>query len=136
MRLFLVPFAEVTVGFERSLYEVRENNNEVEVCAVIISGQIARDISVMFTTEDDSAMSPQDYTAQSTGLTFSEPSTRACVDIDIADDDIFELDETFFGRLTSSDSAVNIDPGRQQTTVQINDEDSTLQYLLHLAVVC
>ena len=123
----LVTIVEVTVGFERSLYEVREDNNEVEVCAVIISGQIARDISIMFSTEDDSAVSPQDYTAQSTGLTFSASSTRACVDIDIVDDEIFEVDETFFGSLVSSDAAVNIDPNRQQTTVQINDEDSTLQ---------
>lgn len=132
----LVTIADVTVGFERSLYKVRENNDEVEVCAVIISGEIARDISVMFTIANNSAVSPQDYTALNTGLTFSAPSTRACVDINIVDDEIFEVDESFFGRLVSSDAEVNIDPDSQQTTVQINDEDSMLQILLYLVVVC
>lgn len=113
-----------------------ENINEVEVCAVIISGQIARDISVTLTTADDSAESPQDYTALTTELTFSAPSTRACEDITIVDDQIFELDESFFGRLTSSDPQVDISPDRQETTIQINDEDSTLHCLLRLVIVC
>ena len=108
------------------MYEVNENGVQVEVCAVIVSGDSAADVMISLETADDSALAGDDYTALSTTLTFVTPSTRTCENVDIINDQIYEIDETFFGQLMSDDSRVVIIPARQQTTIEIDDEDSKL----------
>lgn len=49
-----------------------------------------------------------------------------CADIQLVDDNIRENDETFFVMLSSSDSAVMINPSAG--TVTINNDDGKLRY--------
>ena len=114
------------VGFQQPMYEVDENAVQVEVCAVIVNGEIAADVEVSLETADNSALAGSDYTALTTTLTFAAPSTRACENINIINDQMYEIDETFFGQLTSDNARVVIIPARRQTTIEINDEDSKL----------
>ena len=108
------------------MYEMNENGLQVEVCAVIVNGEIAADVEISLETADNSALAGNDYTALTTTLTFVAPSTRACENINILNDQIYEINEIFFGQLTSDNARVVINPPRQQTTIEINDEDSKL----------
>lgn len=114
------------------MYTVNENGGRVEVCAEIDQGQIATDVIVNIETADGTAMANNDYTPIIAGtLTFTSPSTRACTNIDIEDDQLFEADENFFGRLSSPDpTRVTINPSRDETDIQITDQDSTFYCLL------
>ena len=59
-----------------------------------------------------------DYTAvRPTVLTFDMNTLQLAIPIDITDDEVQELDETFFVSLTTIDEDVLLEPG--QTTVQI-----------------
>ena len=45
-------FTEVTIGFEPSVYTVSEAAGLVEVCAVNVSGTLARSVTVTFTPQE------------------------------------------------------------------------------------
>ena len=124
--LVFSAYADIMVGFQQPMYEVNENGLQVEVCAVIVTGEIAANVEISLETADNSALAGSDYAALTTILTFVAPSTRACENINIINDQIYEIDETFFGQLMSDDTRVLIIPARQQTTIEINDEDSKL----------
>ena len=112
------------VGFQQPMYEVDENGVQVEVCAEIVNGEIADDVTVMLVTMDNTALAGSDYSALTITLTFDAPSTLACTNINIMDDESYEVDETFFGILISDNPMVQIIPAREQTIIQIVDEDS------------
>ena len=112
------------VGFQQPMYEVDENGVQVEVCAEIVNGEIADDVTVMLVTMDNTALAGSDYSALTITLTFDAPSTLACTNINIIDDESYEVDETFFGILISDNPMVQIIPAREQTIIQIVDEDS------------
>ena len=54
-------------------------------------------------------------------LTFDMNNSEFPIPIDIHDDDIHELDESFFGSLSTRDEDVILEPG--QTTVRIQHND-------------
>jgi hypothetical protein len=114
----------IMVGFQQPMYEVDENGVQVEVCAEIVNGEIADDVTVMLVTMDNTALAGSDYSALTITLTFDAPSTLACTNINIMDDESYEVDETFFGILISDNPMVQIIPAREQTIIQIVDEDS------------
>ena len=111
------------VGFEQLAYDVNENGGTVQVCAVI-TGEIESNVIVDLQTSDSAAEASRDYTALNTELTFVAPSTRACQDINILNDQLYEVDENFFGELTSSNPRVEVITARRRTTVEINGKDS------------
>ena len=51
----------------------------------------------------------EDYDVVTATLTFDQSSTRACSDIPITPDDIYEGDETFSVTLTTGDEDVTLD---------------------------
>ena len=74
----------------------------------------------MFPT--DTAVSPSDYTLDTTTLTFPAESTdMQCADITITDDDVFEGDETFTVTITVDTAGVIAT--MTMTTVTITDND-------------
>ena len=121
------PPVAVRVGFQQLEYSVSENEGTVEVCAVIDQGEIQGTVIVNIDTGDGTALAGTDYTALQGGtLTFEPPSTRACTDITITNDQLYEIDEQFFGRLRSSDlTRVTVNPARDDANIEILDEDST-----------
>ena len=124
-----LPPVAVRVGFEELTYSENENGGTVEVCAVIDQGQLQGSVEVNIQTSDNTAEAGSDYTALPANavLTFQSPSTRACTDISITNDQLYEIDEDFFGQLTSPNpNRVTINPARDTTTITILDDDSTL----------
>ena len=68
------------------------------------------------------AVSPSDYTLDTTALTFPAESTdMQCANITIADDDVFEEDETFTVTITVDTAGVMAT--MTTTTVTITDND-------------
>ena len=65
-----------------------------------------------------------DYVSTSVTLTFDQANTRACSDISITPDDIYEDDETFSVTLTTGDEDVTLEP--DNGIVTITDDDGGL----------
>ena len=100
-----------------SLYEVSEGDATVEVCTVVLSDNLGTEVTLNLQTSDGTALQPSDYTTLQSVLTFSPSMLRQCRDISISDDGLYELDETFLGRLSSSRSVVLIRPDLRETTI-------------------
>ena len=71
-------------------------------------------------------LAPDDYTAVSVPLTFSESNTMECVNISINADALDEVSEMFSVNLDTDDSSVILDP--QSAPVTIIDSNGTLVY--------
>ena len=119
----------VTIGFEREVYEVTEDEGTVEVCALIREGALNREVTISLFTRDSSATVPDDYSAVSTILSFDGDRTRQCVDITILRDGIVENLEDFEVLLVSVDSVpVILSP--DISVVMITDSDGESEYPL------
>ena len=46
---------DVTIGFEQEVYTVRENDNTVSVCAVVLEGELEREVAMVVTTQSNNA---------------------------------------------------------------------------------
>ena len=128
-----------------------EEGDVVEICAVIGGAQLERDVVVMIETTpitatgiitDPSVLKlylclllsfsePADYAGGVFNLTFQQPSTRECLNISIAADNIFEDDESFSVAVVSDDPA--IEPGSPTNIIIIILDEtgkSSFRYLL------
>jgi len=65
-----------------------------------------------------------DYGSINVTLTFDESSTRACSDISIVDDSIYEGTESFGVRIVSTDVEVILEPHTGSVTITDNDSRS------------
>ena len=66
---------------------------------------------------------PDDYNPAQADLTFSGSFRTACTSLLVINDQLYEGDESFFASLTTSDSAVTLNP--QRATIIINDDNCT-----------
>ena len=64
---------------------------------------------------------PGDYTSVSQDLTFSQSSSRECVNVSIENDNELENEEEFSLTLTTGEDRVNLDPNT--TIIRITDDD-------------
>nr|MDJ0519800.1 DUF4347 domain-containing protein [Trichodesmium sp. MO_231.B1] len=81
-------------------------------------------ISVDYTTTDQTATSPDDYTATSGTVSFASGiETTATITVDIIDDTIDEIDETFLVSLSNPTNLSIADP-EATATITDNDEPS------------
>lgn len=137
MSLFM---AGLTIGFTPESVAVTVIEGDVaRLCARVLSGSIGRDVPITFSTEDGTAdgklprpshspiinspitsPAPSDYTATSRVLTFSD-STEICVDVPTTEDNIFEPDQNFVGRLTDNVPRVTVSPATSTVTIQDDD---------------
>ncbi len=81
-----------------------------------------RTISARWATADGTAKQPADYVAGTGTVTFTPGDTSETVTVDIADDQIFERDETFTVAL--SDASPVATPLAAASAVTITDDDS------------
>ena len=61
-----------------------------------------------------------DYTAASASFTYDAANYRRCIEVFIENDDILEAQEHFLGSLTTTDTAVILNP--PETEVLINED--------------
>jgi len=71
------------------------------VFPLTLSEQVGAEVTVEYTTADDTAVQPGDYTSQTSTVTFSAGSTDQTLAVPTVEDTEIEDDETFFVNLTS-----------------------------------
>ena len=91
------------------------------VFAVTLAGATDQTVTVDYATADGAATAGADYGSVSGMLTFAPGESSATVLVDIVDDEAYELDETFFARLSSPVNAV-IGNGEAKGTIFDDDE--------------
>ena len=110
----------ITIGFERILYEVDENDSSgrVNVAIIVIGDNLRRSVEVNFATMDGSATSsaPRDYESLIAPVQFDELQLHQ---VPIDDDNILEDTENFFDWWTTSEDFVDLNP--QQIEIRIFD---------------
>lgn len=121
----MLYFLVVTFGFERLSYSVSEGDNSVEVVVTKISGDSARDLSLVLSTRSGTAFSLEDFTPIDVrSVTFSPGQMKQTVSIVITDDDVLEGVEEFSVTLTQMDTQASVMDSRNSTTITITDDDS------------
>ena len=101
------------IGFVPDTYSVLEPERIVTLTASVLSGMLARPVQVSFFTTDGTATStsPEDYVAVSNlVLEFDAATLSRQINISILNDDILENPEVFYGNLSTSDGAVQLNP--------------------------
>ena len=101
------------IGFVPDTYSVIEPDGIVTLTASVLSGMLARPVQVSFLTTDGTATSssPEDYVAVSNlVLEFDAATLSRQINISILNDDILENAEVFYGNLSTSDGAVQLNP--------------------------
>jgi hypothetical protein len=122
-----------SLGFNAQIYSVSETTSTATV-TVIRSGSLAGSVSVNYTTSDNSAVSPSDYTATSGTLTFADGEASKTFSIPIVNDTQDESQQSFIVTL-SNPSGTAVLGGLSIARVNINDEDPTLAFTVNNATV-
>ncbi|NER20064.1 MAG: DUF4347 domain-containing protein [Symploca sp. SIO1C2] len=76
---------------------------------VTLDAASGQDVTVNFTTNDDTAVNPDDFTGNNGTLTIAAGETTGTITVDIVDDAIDEVDETFTVDITSATNATITD---------------------------
>ena len=117
---------------------VNEKDGTVIFTVKILEGRLERNAVVSFSTTDGSATStdPTDFNAVSDELfTFSPSTSSNEVTVTIINDDIVENSEFFFGNLSTTDGAVNLDPSAARVTISETEGDDSKFSILHFRTV-
>ena len=116
---------EPIIGFMPATYEVDEGAGSVTLTVEVISGVLTQDVTLTYTTEDDTAMAPGDYISGSgvsiPTLSATNPSVTFLVTI--VDDMAPESTEQFFVDLAGTLSA-GVRLASSRATVTITDTDT------------
>ncbi len=92
---------------EFSIHNVRVKEDAATATFTVTrGGRMDGIVSVDVTTTDGSAQAGQDYTALNTTLHFGANETRKTVAVTIHPDDVVELNETFFVRLSNPSAGI------------------------------
>lgn len=94
----------------------------VKQVTVTLSAPEAVQVTVDYTTSDDTAEAGSDYTAAAGTLSFNPGETAKVVDLTIAEDGLDEFDETFFFTISNATNATL--GATTQATVTIEDNDN------------
>ena len=134
---FSLSVTDVVIGFDTTMYSVDEDAGEVLLTVRVLASQLARPVSVNFTTQDGTATSsaPPDFNSViSTSpitLQFSPSDLVQQARVTIIDDSITENSELFAGLLSSIDSAVILAPDTASVEIQDNDRELPAIFVYH-----
>ena len=117
---------DVVIGFSSDTYNVDENSGEVELTVNVIDGVLTEDVEVTYTTTDDGAIAPDDYTGGSFRLTLPAMARSVTFTIPIIDDSDVELAERFTIALSNAPVGVSFNP--TSATVRIIDNDVVIGF--------
>ena len=114
----------VVIGYSTTEYPVSEDAGTVELTVEVISGVLTQDVTLTYTTADDSATSPGDYTgANGVSIPALSAMTQSVTfRVALIDDDDGELDEMFMVVLSGAPSGVTLDPATATVTIPENDQ--------------
>ena len=123
---FIFPYtAVVIIGFNPTSYNVDEPTGEVTLMVSLISGILQRPVKVIFFTSDGTATSVGeiDFDALSNvAFQFDATTSSHPVRVTIRDDSILENTEHFYGNLSTTDRAVQLQPASAPVDIlEVND---------------
>ena len=100
---------DVTIGFQETTYRVDEDAGSVEATIAVLTGSLAdnTEITVRYSTSDDTAIAGQDYTAVSDVLTFTQSNIQQRISIPVINDDRYEVSNAERFLITISDISEN-----------------------------
>ena len=135
----------VTIGFNPATYSVREDAGGVSVTLSVQAGTLGRDVILTMTTMNSTAMrellnvwsqasvnivlfvisaAGTQYTHASTDVTFNAGITTQMVTVPILDNTMVEDSMSLFSVvLTSTDSAVVLNPATADVTIEDDDRE-------------
>eukprot|EP00731_Ephydatia_muelleri_P007287 Em0003g1535a len=127
------PTDYVVIEMQYSSLSVIESNSTVTVCAVIISGILGKNVTVVMVTHSITAIDRKDYIGGKFTLVFTSGQTAngnnlQCIDLVLIDDHEFENQERLFIVLSSTPefaSVVRISPAKKELLVVINEIPTT-----------
>ncbi|MBW4549589.1 MAG: S8 family serine peptidase, partial [Aphanocapsa sp. GSE-SYN-MK-11-07L] len=123
------PLAPGTLAFGAAQFSVNENGTPVAAITVTRTGGSDGAVSVTLTPTNGTATAPADYTSNPIAVSFADGETSKIVTIPIADDTLFEADETI--NLTLSNATNGATLGTQTTaTLTIVNNDAPQQGVL------
>ena len=134
MPQYFITFSGITVGFAPDSYAVNETDGTVTLTVMILGGTLDRSAIVNFFTTDGTATSvaPMDFIrVTQTSIVFNAGTTSQQVTVSIADDDIVEDSEFFYGNLSTSDGAVILDPSAARVTILETEGDDSKLFLYY-----
>ena len=123
----------VTLALQPMQLTVTESSQQVEI-TVVLRGSLEREVTLMLESDDETASFNKDYKMLSDKLTFPPSiaaSSSLSVNVTIVDDPLVEGMEYFTIYAFSKDATVYFIPGRNSTTVHIEDDDSKLEKSVH-----
>ena len=116
------PVPVVEIGFDPVTYSVGEASGTVELTVEVINGTLTDEVVLSYTTMDDSATSPGDYTSVASTLTLSAMTPSVTFNVAIFDDVAQELNETFTVTLDSAPAGVVLILSTATVTIIDDDE--------------
>ena len=132
---YIFPYtAVVIIGFDPPSYSIDEPTGEVTLMVSLISGTLQRPVEVIFFTSDGTATSVGeiDFDALSNvALRFDGTTSSRSVQVTIRDDSILENSEHFYGNLSTTDRAVQLQPASVQVDIlEVNDGKPKLNHCI------
>eukprot|EP00731_Ephydatia_muelleri_P007285 Em0003g1533a len=123
----------VVIEMQYSSLSVIESNSTITVCAVITSGILGKNVTVVMVTHSITAIDRKDYIGGNFTLVFTSGQSAIgnnlqCIDLVLIDDHEFENEERLFIALNSTPefaSAVRISPAKKELLVLINEIPTT-----------
>ena len=115
-------FSAIMVDFVSPSYSLYEGE-EVEVCVMLKSGQLGRDVQLQLLTQDDTAAADVDYIMLNFSFLLKPGDSQKCFSVVALDDSVVEGEEVFQAILSSSDPAV-VMSSTVATDIYIQDSDS------------
>lgn len=109
------------VFFEPATYTVLESCGRFEV-RVARTGDLDSPLTVEYCTEDGTATAGSDYVAAKGSLHFGPGDKEKRLALEVIDDDVFEADEHFYVRLSSSQPIGSLGSPTLATVVILDDD--------------
>ena len=116
-----------TVQFDGDAFAADEGDGTA-VITLTLSAPSAKTVSVKVATADETAVSPADYTAISTTVTFAPGATSQQLLVTLNDDALDETDETVGLALSAPQNGTLGSPVAATLTIQDNDAPPTVQF--------
>ena len=112
------------LGFETNSYTISEDARMLELNVVLVEGILERNVSTRISITDMEAQLVQDFTIVDSIVTF--PAGMSTGDnqkivVQLVDDQLVEIDESFSIELVSDDNAVRLATKSVQITIIDND---------------
>ena len=112
----------IVIGFVPETYAVSEGAGKVTLTVEVLEGVLTQDVTLTYTTMDDSAVAGDDYTMGAGTITLSPGKISETIVISILEDSAIEGAETFTVVLSSTLAEVSFNP--TVATVRIIDNDA------------